>query len=136
MRVHALTDDAAAVWASHLTMRNCANSRSAVPGDSAGARNPRSSVDEGDAREPSSRSPQSPKGRAVVYPPAAPKDGLLVVVGGGTNHSVASNAFGVVVAAARVAGTGALKHPDEPVPFTWDGERRWLPSRLTCRCRC
>ena len=74
---------------------------------------------------------QVAKGRAVGYRQRrAPKDGLLVVVGGGTSHGVALEAPSPASSLrqrAVAAGTGALEASGRArSPFTWDGKRRWF----------
>lgn len=71
------------------------------------------------------------KGRAVGYRQrGAPKDGLLLVVGGGTSHGVALEAPTPAASMRQRAvsvGTGALEAAGRArSPFKWDGKFRWF----------
>jgi hypothetical protein len=130
-----LTDDAAAVWASHLDDEELRQLRSAVPEIPLrvriGTRLWLGDHEAMHARGTVLAVHQVAKGRAVGYRQRrAPKDGLLVVVGGGTSHGVALEAPSPASSLrqrAVAAGTGALEASGRArSPFTWDGKRRWF----------
>jgi hypothetical protein len=130
-----LTDDAVALWVSHLDPAELRDLRTALPdvplrvrvgtrlwlGDP-GAATARGTVL---AVHPVN------KGRAVGYRQRrAPKEGLLVVVGGGTSHGVAMEAPTAASSVRQRAvtfGSGALEASGRVMsPFSWDGKRRWF----------
>ncbi len=130
-----LTDEAAAVWASHLDDEEIGQLREALP------QNPlRIRIGTrlwlGDPEALAARGTvlavhQVSKGRAVGYRQRrAPKDGLLLVVGGGTSNGVALEAPSPAASLrqrAVAAGTGALEASGRArSPFSWDGKLRWF----------
>lgn len=130
-----LTDDAAAVWASHLDDEELRQLRDAVPNMPLrvriGTRLWLGDPECMQARGTILAVHQVAKGRAVGYRQRrAPKDGLLIVVGGGTSHGVALEAPSPASSMrqrAVAAGTGALEASGKArSPFMWDGKRRWF----------
>ncbi len=130
-----LTDDAAAVWISHVDDEELGQLRAALPeiplrvrigtrlwlGDP-GALQARGTI---------LAVHQVAKGRAVGYRQRrAPKDGLLIVVGGGTSNGVALEAPSPASSMrqrAVAAGTGALEASGRArSPFSWDDKLRWF----------
>lgn len=130
-----LTDEAAAVWVSHVDDQELDQLRAALPeiplrvrigtrlwlGDPGALR----------ACGTVLAVHQVSKGRAVGYRQRrAPKDGLLVVVGGGTSNGVALEAPSPAASLrqrAVAAGTGALEASGRArSPFSWDDKLRWF----------
>lgn len=130
-----LTNDAAAVWASHLAPEELTQLRAAVPDVTLRIRIG-TRLWHGDPQSMTARGTvlavhQVAKGRAVGYRQRrAPKDGLLVVVSGGTSHGVALQAptpAATLRQRAVAAGTGALEASGRSrSPFSWDGKHRWF----------
>lgn len=130
-----LTGDAAALWVSHLDVQELADLRAALPevpirlrmGTRLWLGDPSATVARGTvlAVHPVN------KGRAVGYRQRrAPKEGLLVVVSGGTSHGVAMEApspAGSMRQRAVAMGTGVLEASGRSrSPFSWAGKRRWF----------
>jgi len=130
-----LTDDAAALWVSHLDDTELGELRATIPdmplrvriGTKLWLGAPQALAARGTVLAVHTVS----KGRAVGYRQrGAPKDGLLVVVGGGTSHGVGLEAPSPAVSMrqrAVAAGSGALEASGRAKsPFTWDDKRRWF----------
>lgn len=130
-----LPEDAAAVWVSHLTTAELQQLRASLPDVPLRIR-VGTRLWHGDPGSLSARGTilavhQVAKGRAVGYRQRrAPKDGLLVVVSGGTSHGVALEAptpAATLRQRAVAAGTGALEASGKArSPFSWDGKFRWF----------
>lgn len=130
-----LTDDAASIWVSHLDEHELSQLRSALPNIPLRVRIG-TRLWLGDEEALAARGTvlavhQVNKGRAVGYRQrGAPKDGLLLVVGGGTSHGVAMEAPSPAASLRQRAvalGSGALEATGRAQsPFTWDGKRRWF----------
>lgn len=130
-----LTDDSTSVWVSHMDTEELGQLRHAVPEIPlrvrVGTRLWLGDPDALHARGTVLAVHQVAKGRAVGYRQRrAPKDGLLVVVGGGTSHGVALEAptpATTMRQRAVAAGTGALEASGRArSPFSWDGKLRWF----------
>lgn len=130
-----LTDEVAAVWCSHLDDQELRQLRAALPDIPLrvriGTRLWLGCPEALSARGTVLAVHPVAKGRAVGYRQRrAPKDGLLVVVGGGTSHGVGMEAPSPAVSMrqrAVAAGTGALEASGRSrSPFSWDGKQRWF----------
>lgn len=130
-----LTDDATSVWVSHLDSTELSQLRASVPEIPLRARvgtrlwlgDPGALQAKGTVLAVH----QVAKGRAVGYRQRrAPKDGFLVVVGGGTSNGIGLEAptpATTLRQRAVAAGTGALEASGRArSPFFWDGKLRWF----------
>lgn len=130
-----LPAEAASLWVSHLDESELASLRAALPDIPIRLR-VGTRLWLGDHQAISARGTvlavhQITKGRAVGYRQRrAPRDGLLVVVGGGTSHGVALSAPAPATSLRRrmvSAATGALEAAGKyRSPFQWAGLRPWF----------
>ncbi len=130
-----LTSDATSLWLSHMSDVELGELRAALPDIPLrvriGTRLWHGDAEAFEARGTIMAVHQIAKGRGVGYRQRkAPRDGLLIVVGGGTSHGVALEAPSPVASMkqrAVAATTGALEAVGRArSPFIWAGKYRWF----------